>query len=284
MAGDESNGQHNPNNAGHIRGVVSRILDGALKQYTELALAVCLLTVLPLPVSRRLVGAEAATARLGLGSGYFPLVGLLLALILGGLAVVLHPLVPRLALAALLVVALMLLTGGLHLDGLMDACDGLFGSFTRERRLEIMRDSRVGSFAVLGGVCALMLRFAFFASVQGRLLVPMLLIALPTSRWAMVLAMRVFPSARSTGLGAAFRRVVTWGRLMLAGVTALVVALVAGGLVGLVAWAGTTMMALALGAWITRRLGGLTGDTYGAIEEVTEVVALLLVVILGGRF
>ncbi len=283
------NQQRFPNTANRMRRVLSSIGHEALSQLTELVAAIRFLTVVPIPDPGRLFRRQEdqitrpATPSFGLGSGYFPLVGLLLALLLSLLVVVLGRFLPSLALSALLVVVLVLLTGGLHLDGLMDTCDGLFGGGTRERRLEIMQDSRLGSFAVLGGVCTLLLKFAFFASLQERVLIPALLIALPTSRWTMVLTLSVFPSARSTGLGATFRQVITHGRLVLAGLIALIIALVFGHLVGLVVWVVATLIAVAVAFWIMRRLGGLTGDTYGAIEEVAEVVALLMLVLLQSR-
>jgi adenosylcobinamide-GDP ribazoletransferase len=213
------------------------------------------------------------------GGAYFPLVGLLLACVSWLLVLLLTPLVPQLALAALLVVGLVILTGGLHLDGLMDTCDGLLGGSTRERKLEIMRDSRVGSFGVLGGACILLLKFALFASLSIHALPLALLLALPSARWTMVLALRVFPSARPTGLGAAFHQAVTTEEVLLAGIIAVAIVLVAGQLIGLIVWVTVTAAALMLGFWITRSIGGLTGDSYGAIAEVVEVVALLVVVL-----
>jgi adenosylcobinamide-GDP ribazoletransferase len=220
---------------------------------------------------------------LKLGSAYFPLVGLLLALLLYLLQRVCEWLCfPTLALAALLVVALVILTGGLHLDGLMDSCDGLLGGRTTERRLEIMRDSRVGSFGVLGGICVLLLKFALLASINSRLLTLALFIILPCTRWAMVLALRLFPSARPTGLGATFRRSVTTPRLVFAGTVSLLAALLAGHLVGGLLWLVAMLVAALLGLWITRLIGGLTGDSYGAIAEITEVVLLVLLVAMRG--
>ncbi len=247
-----------------------RVLTWLVKQYAELAAAVRFLSILPVP------GAQQGVM---LGSGYFSLVGLLLALLLSLLLLLLSPLLPTSALAALLVVALVLLTGGLHLDGLMDTCDGLFGGRTRERRLEIMRDSRVGSFGVLGGVCILLLKFAFFASLELHALYVALFCILPAARWAMVLALQTCPAARPAGLGATFRRSVTLPRLYLAAGVALSSALLVGHLIGLLLWLAATVTALLLGRWITRGLGGLTGDAYGAIAEIVEVVTLLLLVL-----
>jgi adenosylcobinamide-GDP ribazoletransferase len=260
-----------------------KLMAWLIDQYAELVAAVRFLSILPLPSIPQLSADEqsAHTPRgMVLGSGYFSLVGLLLGLLLSLLQLLLNPLLPRLALAAVLVVALVLLTGGLHLDGLMDTCDGLLGGRTRERRLEIMRDSRVGSFGVLGGVCVLLLKFAFIASLQVHALYVALLCVLPVARWAMVLALRSFPSARPGGLGVTFRRSVTLPRLCLAGGSALGIALLAGHLVGVFLWLAATVTAFALGRWFTRSIGGLTGDTYGAIAEITEVVTVLLLVFL----
>ena len=251
-----------------------------LSQYMELVAAVRFLSVLPVPGRTQLFEKDEAAPRLVVGGAYFPLVGLLLACILWLLVLLLTPLVPQLALAALLVVGLVILTGGLHLDGLMDTCDGLLGGSTRERKLEIMRDSRVGSFGVLGGACILLLKFALFASLSIHALSLALLLALPSARWTMVIALRVFPSARPTGLGAAFHQAVTTEEVLLAGIIAVAIVLVAGQLIGLIVWVTVTAAALMLGFWITRSIGGLTGDSYGAIAEVVEVVALLVVVLL----
>jgi len=250
-----------------------------LSQYMEFVAAVRFLTVLPVPGGTRAFDKDEDTPRLVIGCEYFPLVGLLLGLLLWLLVLVLAPLVPQLVLAALLVVALVILTGGLHLDGLMDSCDGLFGGSTRERKLEIMRDSRVGSFGVLGATCLLLLKFALFASVSAHALPLALLIALPSARWAMVLVLRVFPGARTTGLGAAFHQAITTERLLATGIIALAIVLTTGQFIGLIVWMAVTFTALILGFWITRSIGGLTGDSYGAIEEVAEVVALLVLVL-----
>jgi adenosylcobinamide-GDP ribazoletransferase len=259
------------------------LISWLLDQYAELSAAVRFLSILPLPdpPHRIETGSETTSpVRVVLGSGYFSLVGLLLGLLLSILLLLLDPLLPHLAVAALLVVTLVLLTGGLHLDGLMDSYDGLFGGRTPERRLEIMRDSRVGSFGVLGGVCALLLKFAFFASLERHALLVALLVVLPSARWAMVLALHIFPSARSRGLGVTFQQTVTLQRLVLAGSIALIIALVLAHLAGALLWGAATLTAIALGSWITRRIGGLTGDTYGAIAEITEVVMLLLLLLL----
>jgi adenosylcobinamide-GDP ribazoletransferase len=256
-----------------------------LNQLKELVAAIRFLTVFPVPGTAQLFDTDEEDEHgFIIGSAYFPLVGLLLAALLWLLLLLTNAILPSLVLAALLVIVQTVLTGGLHLDGLMDSCDGLFGGSTPERRLEIMRDSRVGSFGVLSGVCVLLFRFAAFASMRVHLLALALFMVLPVARWAMILAVSLFPGARLSGLGSAFRRTVTGPRLLAAGITALVIVLIAGHLAGLLVLLVGTLVAVAAGTLIARQLGGLTGDSYGAIEEITEIVLLLLIILLHSWF
>jgi adenosylcobinamide-GDP ribazoletransferase len=269
-----------PHSRGARRDLFSYMRGVFLSQYREFVTAVQFLSILPVRGSARLIDKDEVTPQIVVGCEYFPLVGLLLASLLWLLVPIFAPLVPQLVLAALLVVGLIILTGGLHLDGLMDSCDGLFGGHTRERKLEIMRDSHVGSFGVLGAISILLLKFVLFASIAVHTLPLALFIALPSARWAMVLVLRVFPSARPTGLGAAFHQAVTTKRLLLTCIVALTIVLIVGQLPGFIVWLIVSITSLMLGFWITRSIGGLTGDSYGAIEEVAEVVALLVLVML----
>jgi adenosylcobinamide-GDP ribazoletransferase len=250
------------------------------QQYKELLAAVRFLSVIPVPGEKYLFADARDGTDVVIGCEYFPLVGLVMALLLWVLLLLFSNVIAQLLIATLLVVTLTILTGGLHLDGLMDSCDGLFGGHTRERRLEIMRDSRVGSFGVLGGVCTLLLKFALFASFSPHLLPYALLVALPASRWAMVVALRLFPPARRSGLGALFHQGVTTRRTIVTTLGTLLFVLLAGRLAGFLALIVVGVVTLALGYSIMRSIGGLTGDTYGAIAEITEVSALLAMIVL----
>ena len=269
-------------NVGRQRLTPSDLSHGALAQCMEFIAAAQFLSVIPVPGSERLFSRSTTDPRYIMGSGYFSLVGFLLGLIICILpwifGTIFGAIFSPLVLAALVVVALVVLTGGLHLDGLMDTCDGVFGRADPDSKLEIMRDSRVGSFGVLGALSVLLLKFALFASLGATLMIPALLIVPAVARWAMVLTALLFPSARITGLGAAFRQTITIPRVVLAALISLLAALIFGHLVGLLVWIGASVVAVAIAAWISRLLGGLTGDVYGAIIEITEVIALLLFV------
>ena len=251
-----------------------------LNQYRELVSALRFLSVLPVPGSALLFDKDETAPRLVIGCEYFPIVGLLLALLLCLPVLLFSRLLPQLALSALVVVVLVILTGGLHLDGLMDTCDGLFGGTTPGRKLEIMRDSRVGSFGVLGSLCILLLKFALLASIPTQSFPLALLLALPTARWSMALALHLFPPARPTGLGAAYHHAITTRRMLITGLVALLIVLLVGHSTGLIAWVTGSLVSLLIGLYISKNIGGLTGDSCGAIDETVEVVILLLLVML----
>jgi len=214
---------------------------------------------------------------------YFPLVGALLGAVLALVDWGLRQLVSTPLAAAVVLVAWMGLTGGLHLDGLADTADGLLGGWDREQRLAIMRDSRLGTFGALALFAALLFKFSLLGQLppswRGRSLV----LAPILARWAMVQAIACYPSAREEGMGHFFRQHVGTVDLILASVVTLALSLLCCGLWGLAILAGVLLMALLFNSGVTRSIGGLTGDTYGALCEVEEVCVLATVVILGER-
>lgn len=257
----------------------ARAMNWSYEQLREFVAGVRFMTTIPVPGSSRLFDRNVIDARLVIGSAYFPIIGLLLGLLLCLIPLIFGASLPAIALAALVVVGQVLLTGGLHLDGLMDSCDGLFGGGSRESKLDIMRDSRVGSFGVLAAICVLLLKVTLFSSLATPQIMLALLIVLPTARAVMILAVAIFPNARPSGLGISFRQTITLPRLLFVLVISLFIALIFGHIAGLIAWVISCFVAFLLGLWVTRSLGGLTGDIYGAIVEVCEVVALLLLIL-----
>ena len=215
----------------------------------------------------------------GRSAALFPVVGALLGVLLGGIGLGLDLMLPAGPVAALLIAAGALVTGGLHLDGVMDTADGLFGGKSPEQRLAIMGDSRVGAFGVVAGGLVLLGQFACLSELTGQARWLALVVAGMTSRWTMLLALALFPAARETGSGATFRSGVTRGMVILGSAVAGCVALAAGPL-GPIALAAGLAIVLGGGHLLSRRLGGLTGDTYGAIAVVTETVVLFVAVAL----
>ena len=226
------------------------------------------LTVAP-PLIRRSITA----AELGRAVGWFAVVGLLLGMGLAGADRALGLLFPPIVTAVLLLAVWVLATGALHLDGFLDACDGLFGGHTPEARLRIMRDERVGAFAVIGGVLLLLLKFSCLAGLSSRWVA--LVVAPTIGRWGMALAVVVFPYARPEGSGRWMKDHSGWWQAALASVAVLATALVTAKWLGLVVIALAAVVTVTCAVFVLRRLPGLTGDVYGAICEILEVLTLL---------
>lgn len=249
----------------------------------------------------------------------FPYVGLIIGLILALLYGILSPFIPLVPLMLILVIAEFLITGGLHADGLMDTSDGLFSGRERDRKLEIMKDSRIGSFGVVAFVFVTLLKWQLLTAIPTAEFIPMALIMMPLmSRWSLVLSIRSYPYAREQGMGAAFanlapKHVITYNTLsaffmpivilligvilytLLYGVYSIFSIADVGYVVGLgvlvyatlgifqiniVSMIITYIINRLLNHYIVKQLGGTTGDTYGFVVEVTEVILLFVYIVI----
>ena len=240
-------------------------------------IALTLLTVIPAPMRRAPCPRE-----MGAAVAWYPAIGWLLGgLLVGFDAVVRHTALTAPVVAVLLVATLALLTGFLHLDGMIDTCDAAFAHRTSAERLVIARDPRAGAFGVIGVVLVLSLKVALLAAPLGGHRAATLLCFPALARLAMAGAIVLLPTARGTaGMGGGVKERARWWTLLIAaiiGVTPAVVllrwdagALIAGAMIG-----GACPALLAL-----RRLGGTTGDVYGAVCECAEVGALMAAALL----
>lgn len=203
---------------------------------------------------------------------FYPAVGLLVGA-LGALVLALAPWEPLIS--ALITLGVMIAaTGGLHEDGLADTSDGLGGVRPKERAMEIMRDSRIGTYGVLALILSLGIRGAAFAHLPS----PWVLIPMATvSRGAMVWAMATTPYARSTGAGSAVAGGVDAASLRIAALTmaASCLPLLWFPWPGALALLGAALGAWTMRAWFKRRLGGWTGDCLGAVQQFSELGFLL---------
>ena len=234
----------------------------------DLRLAIGFLTVLPL--------APGGAVQMGPSRAYFPLVGLALGAILAGLDFAARQALPPQVVGAVLVAALLVLTRAIHTEGFLDACDGLFGGYSQERRMEILRDTHVGAFAVAGGIALLLLKWTLLTGLPDGMRAG-LLIGFPClSRFGMLSTMAAFSYVRSEGLGTAFETGTSRWQVAFG----LATAATAGGLLvgpaGLLLLGAAIAVSLGLGWWTSRMLGGMTGDIYGAVNEVVEVAVLLM--------
>jgi adenosylcobinamide-GDP ribazoletransferase len=161
--------------------------------------------------------------------------------------------------------------------------DGMAGHRTPEKRLEIMRDSRIGGFGAIGLGLVLLIEYVTLSNIPGPDLVkPFVLVLAPVlSRWAMVNAIFVYPYARPTGLGRAFKDAVSGQQFVIATLIAAAVALGLLGVSGLIIMAGCWILINLLAVYLRHQLNGLTGDTYGAINETAVISVFVLAILLG---
>jgi adenosylcobinamide-GDP ribazoletransferase len=218
-------------------------------------------------------------------SKYLPAAGVVIGAGLMGIAALLlfkmHS--PHIVAAAVLTVAWLCLTGGLHFDGLMDAADGVFSHRDRERMLEIMMDSRVGNFGAMTGLGVLLIKFACLTSLctNALLLIAVLLLAPVWARWCELYAIGRFPYARAEGKGKIWHDSTRFPTDIFKGmVIPLMVSVGAAMFVGLspimLVVTFSILSGLIASHWLASHIQGQTGDTYGAVVELSETGCLLL--------
>lgn len=236
--------------------------------------AVRFLTIVPLPAS-----GDNDESHLIRSVPYFPLVGLLIGLCVATVDLALTHFLPPLLAGAFVVIVLIVVSGGLHIDGLADTADGFFSSRPREQVLEIMRDSRTGPMGVTALVCVITVKIVAVGSipVEGRwsgiLMMPL------AGRCALVIMLTLLPYAREEGgLATIFQR----NRSLLHAVWAVGVLVLVGwlsaGTEGLMMAAVSIAGTLFLSFLMYARIGGLTGDTLGATCELVEALPALVAV------
>ncbi len=245
--------------------------DTTLLSWRDLAEACQLLTRLPIPLQSShepLRGARAVWA--------YPLVAGIITAAGLGVGWTLAPLVGAPLAAMLALTVTIALSGALHEDGLADTCDGLWGGATRARRLEIMRDSRIGTFGVLGLTVTLILRWQALSWMLAGGAGPGWIAAAALGRAAMGGVMYALPHARADGLAAGVGRpgLATMGLGCGIGMFAAIVCLGSGALA--IGAAGCALVAGCLVGWVAwRKIEGQTGDILGACAVVVETAVLL---------
>ncbi len=236
----------------------------------DLPLALTLLTRLPLPTLPKKVFARQARA-----AWAFPLVGLVVGTAACAIGVgAAKAGLPAMAAAALVVVVLVLLTGAMHEDGLADTADGLWGGFTADRRLEIMKDSHIGTYGVLALIFSQLLRVIAITDAIAAGAVLGIVAAAVFSRALMPPLMRWLPNARGTGLSQNVGSPPAGSVICGLGLATILVIFLGGWL--LVVPAISAALAVALLAAVARaKIGGQTGDILGATQQISEIIFLL---------
>ena len=244
--------------------------------WADLQIAAAFLTRLPIRL-----GDRSGMSALAGAAHCFPLIGLGIGL-LGGifysLAVALD--LPPLLAAIIAVAATVAVTGALHEDGLADTVDGFGGGGDRDRKLEIMRDSRIGTYGVIALVLALGARVVALASFEDNAdAIAAMILCQAASRALIVAVMQQAPLARNDGLAASAGRP-TQVAMLWALALGSFIALALAGLDGVIALVAGAAIACAI-AWLARRqIGGVTGDVLGAVQQGSEIAMLLALVAL----
>ncbi len=244
--------------------------------WKEFRIAVSFLTRLPLTYK-----GEWDEKSFSRASVFYPVVGLIVGFCAAVVAALLKLTGCYSVAAVCALITAICISGGIHLDGFMDMCDGIFASRGREKALDIMKDSRVGSFAVIGVVMLLLLKFALYDAVIGETwFFVAFLAAFAFSRFMMTCTILIFPSARESGLGATVKKYVAKPALLWGVLIILVLSLWHGFYPLILAFVLAFAIMIFLADRISRFLHGLTGDIYGAMAELGEAVFLFCLVII----
>lgn len=204
---------------------------------------------------------------------FFPVVGLIIGLASGAVYYLLAGSSGTVGSIAALAVSV-ILTGGLHLDGLSDMMDGFLANRDRDRTMEIMKDSRIGSFGTISLILVLLAKFTFITELgpSNWWMIP---VSIVNGRFTAAYMISKFPSARTEGLGSLFKESQP-GRLVGIVFSAYAIALLLTKPAYLIAAAGAILCGHSIGIWSIRKINGLTGDVYGAGIELSETLSLAI--------
>jgi len=236
---------------------------------TSFLLALQFLTSIPIKISK------ISGKRIGLSLIYFPIIGS----ILGFALITVNSLliafgIPNLTINIILVIILVLLTAGLHLDGLSDTSDAFLSGKDKSDMLLIMRDPHIGVMGVLSILGILLLKIGLLSSLLGFEKQTALLLMCILSRWSSVLMIFLFPYARESGKAKAFIEEINLNIFTISTFIALILAFIILGIHGLILLLIIGGFAYLIGKMSIRKISGITGDVIGATIEITEVITL----------
>jgi len=239
---------------------------------TSFHFALSFLTTLPFPFKKSLSAREIAASL-----SWFPVVGFLLGLIISLVFFLLIPLLPRQITSVIILIVLVLLTGGFHLDGLADTADGFLSARRHpEDILKIMKDSSIGTMGGLGLILVLLLKYTAITQLPDRNVIPCLLLLPVFGRFSIVILAYLASYARKEGgLGEAVTQQVSSREVVYASVFTIIGTLLLTGLKGFLVLAVIIFYTWGIKLYATRRIGGITGDLLGFCCESSEALALV---------
>lgn len=236
-------------------------------------IALQFLTILPVRISSEITAEDSARALI-----FFPVVGALVGIILCLISFC-FSFLPHSVVIAILLSVMVIISGAIHLDGFADTCDGIFSRKKKEEILEIMRDSRVGAMGAIGITLLLLLKFTLLAGMPKVDLWKFLILTPLFSRWAQVFACYSSPYAHKEGKaryfveGAGKKEMLTATLFMLAAFILLTSAK------GITAVFFSILAIILFIGFVKKKIGGMTGDTIGAVSELSEICLLFFVLV-----
>ncbi len=237
-------------------------------------LAIQFLTILPLGEKKF------SPDKLAWALIYFPIVGLFLGAILAGLNICLSSLgISALAANIILVIALAILTRGIHLDGLADTADAFLSAKGKNEMLEIMHGPHIGVMGVLSLISIILLKIGLLSSVGTAIKPGIIMLMCILGRWSAVLSSYLFPYARQEGKAKVFIEGMTLKIFIISSIMVILCAYIALNIAGLVVLLIISGFTYLIGSFICKKIDGVTGDTLGAVIELAEVMTLLVVCI-----
>lgn len=218
----------------------------------------------------------------GASSAFFPLVGLTLGLFLGSIYYLLTSFtqLSQPTVVVLIVISEIFLSGALHLDGFMDTVDGIFSGRSREKILEIMKDSRVGAHSVVGILVLLLLKISFLLEIDPAYLQKIIIFYPILGRWVILVCLAYFHYPREAGIGKYFKDNLPVTQLKYSHLFFISIAIFLNFPNLLLTLAATLGLTWLTARYINNVIGGHTGDTYGAMNEISELIFIMAFAIL----
>lgn len=247
------------------------------KTLNRFLIALQFLTIFPVKIKASLSEPDYGKSIL-----WFPVVGCMVGVFLGLILFILWPL-PYIVRVAIVLVASVIITGAIHLDGLADTADGFYaGRYDRAHILEVMRDSHIGVMGVLALASVLLLKFSFMFSLQEVVLYKVLVLMSIFSRWAQGLACFAANYARKEGKARLFMKYSDKTSVITGALITAVSFVVLMGVKGVIIFTLSSGIVYSFIAYVKRRIKGMTGDTIGATNEIAELSVLFIALMLFG--
>lgn len=241
----------------------------------RLLVALQFLTTLPIKIRSQIQPQDFGRSLL-----YFPIVGIFIGGVLALFSFFAAPL-PALVRGALILVAYIFITGAVHLDGFADTCDGFYAGSNKEDVLKIMRDSRIGTMGAIGIFCILLLKFVLIVSIPQNMLWRSLLPMTTFSRWSQALACCMSTYARQEGKAKFFVEYARPSDIIAGAAITFILFLLLAGISGVMLFIASFIAVFSFIIYTRARIGGMTGDTIGAVSEIADVTVLFFIVFKG---